>query len=210
MSLLQLVLSVRGPVAPPCGETTPFRSSSECRYCGAPIGRILADLADETVAACALCGLAQHLGRPRINEEARLVWVPEMSQAALNVLMRRIHTGLRSLGEPLETGAQPSLAVGDRTLLYHGQQGLLERTREAEVRLGSSDPGHLADALVRLSAGAFARRDALLGGIRLLPTGRLFEGGTDIYPDIVDSWRQGGGSVLKSPAILPARIEGTT
>lgn len=210
MSLLQLVLSVAGPGAAQRSETTPIRSSSECRYCGAPVGRVPADLADEIVATCALCGLAQHLGRPRINEEARLVWVPEMSQAALNVVMRRIHTGLRGLGERLETGTQPSLAVGDRTLLYHGQQGLLERTREAEVRLGSSDPRHLADALVRLSAGAFARRDALLGGARLLSMGRLFEGGTDIYPDIVDSWRHGGGPEPKSRAISLARMEGTS
>lgn len=192
MSLLPLTLSVgerRCAVMLPI-EQAPTRPAASCRYCGAPAGYAPTALAEGPATTCALCGIARHLERPRISDEARLVWLPEMSQAALNVLMRRIHCGVRSLGERLETGAMPSLAVGDRTLLYHTQRACLDRTREAELRLGTSDPADLADALMRLSAGAFARRDALLGGLRLLSMGRLFDGGEDIYPLIVDSWRQ--------------------
>jgi hypothetical protein len=146
---------------------------------------------DVATPACVLCGLVLNLARPRIADEARLIWLPEISQAALSVMMRRLHTGLRGLGEALEASARPSLAMGERPLLYYAQQGLLERSREAEVRFGSSDPRALANALVRMSRAACARRGALLGGLRLLSLGRLFAGAKDIYPDIVDGWRNG-------------------
>ena len=195
VKLLPLILSVSmaSASADSCAGTMADQPGLQCNYCGAPAGRAPSSLGDVAAIACSLCRLAQHLERPRINEEARLIWLPEMSQAALNVLMRRIHSGLRGLGERLETDVRPSLAVGERTLLYHGQQALLVRAREAEVRLGTSDPAELADALLRLSSAAVARRDALLGGVRILPMGRLFEGSEDIYPAIVDSWRQTAG-----------------
>ena len=195
VKLLPLVLSVSmgSASAGSCAGSVADQPGLQCSYCGAPAGRAPSSLGDVAAIACSLCGLAQHLERPRINEEARLIWLPEMSQAALNVLVRRLHSGLRGLGERLETEARPSLAVGERPLLYHGQQALLERAREAEVRLGTSDPAELADGLLRLSSAAVARRDALLGGVRMLPMGRLFEGNEDVYPAIVDSWRQTAG-----------------
>ena len=55
----------------------------------------------DCVAACVLCYLCRHLERPRIDEEAALVWLTEMSQPALNVTMREIHLQLRALGEDL-------------------------------------------------------------------------------------------------------------
>ena len=202
VSLLSLVLSVgrSGSCVVSRDGNAPAQAGLQCRYCGAAAGHVPFGLVEEAAVACALCGLVRHLERPRINEEARLIWLPEMSQAAVNAVTRRVHSGLRGLGERMEAGAQPSLAAGERPLLYHVQQALLERSREAEVHLGTSDPGELADGLVRLSAGAYARREALLGGIRLLPTGRLFEGGEDIYPAVVDSWRQGDGRPAGGPA----------
>lgn len=191
MSLLSLDLSVgKADAGNARGETAPEKAGFQCRYCGAAVGHVPPSLVEDAAASCALCGLARHLERARIKEEARLIWLPEMSQAALNAVMRRVHCGLRGLGERMEPEARPVLAAGDGLSLYHLQQALLERSREAEVRLGTTDPGALGDGLVRLSAGAYARRGVLLGGIRLLPAGRLFEGGEDIYPVVVDRWRQ--------------------
>ena len=45
----------------------------------------------------------------------------------------------------------------------------------------------------------YARRGALLGGLRLLPRGRLFEDGRDVYPAIVDTWI----ALAKAPAEPP-------
>ena len=202
MPLLPLVLSIGRSG---CGErarseTADTQTGLQCRYCGAPAGHVPNDFVEEAAPACVLCGLVLNLARPRITDEARLIWLPEMSQAALSAVMRRLHTGLRRSGEPLEASARPSLAVGERPLLYHAQQGLLERSREAEVRFGSSDPRELADALVRMSRAAYARRGALLGGLRLLSLGRLFAGPDDIYPAVVDSWRKDG---------MPPQVGGT-
>ena len=42
--------------------------------------------------------------------------------------------------------------------------------------------------MLELSPAAYARRAALLGGLRLMPLGRFFDGDRDVYPEIVDSW----------------------
>ena len=66
--------------------------------------------ADAARRSCALCLLVRHLERPRIDDEADLVWLPEMSQPALNITMREIHLRLRALGESLD--ARHSAAAG--------------------------------------------------------------------------------------------------
>jgi hypothetical protein len=162
-----------------------------CQFCGETIGKVPDAFASKEP-CCVLCGLVQNLGRPRVDEEARLIWLPELSQPALNALVRRIHIGLHSHGERLETGAQPSTAAGDLPTLYQAGQALLSRRGEAETRLGTSDPSHLADGLLRLSPSGFKRRDTLLGGVRLLPMGKLFDAAGDVYPQIVDSWQRAG------------------
>lgn len=160
-----------------------------CQFCGETVGQVPDALVSEAP-CCVLCGLVQHLERPRIDEEAQLVWLPELSQPALNALMRRVHMSLRRHGEGLETGAQPTAAVGDLPTLYQAGQALLGRRAEAATRLGTSEPSDLADALLRLSPAGFKRRDTLLGGVRLLPMGKVFGAAGDVYPQIVDSWRR--------------------
>lgn len=188
VKLLPLVLSVVRPDA--SSEARPKgNEASICQFCGEPVGKVPEAFGVSEVACCVLCGLAQNLGRPRVDEEAQLVWLPELSQPALNALARRMHVGLYCHGEGLETGAQPSTVVGDLPTLYRAGQALLARRGEAETRLGTSDPSALADALLRLSPAGFKRRDTLLGGLRLLPMGRVFESEGDVYPKIVASWQ---------------------
>jgi hypothetical protein len=115
-----------------------------CCYCGCNIGKGLDSLSGVEAPACVLCALVQTLVRPRIDEEACIVWVPELSQPAMNVMIRRLHL--------------------------------------------TSSPSELADALLRLPAESHRSRDRLLGGGRLLSLGKLYDGTSDIYPEIVDSW----------------------
>ena len=166
-------------------------SSAElcCQFCGETVGKVPDAFASKEP-CCVLCGLVQNLGRPRVDEEAQLVWLPELSQPALNALTRRVHVNLRRHGERLDTGVPPSTAAGDLPTLYQAGQALLARRGEAKTRLGTSSPSALADALLRLSPAEFKRRDVLLGGVRLLPMGKLFEAEGDIYPQIVDSWQR--------------------
>lgn len=188
VKLLPLVLSVTRPDA--TAEVTGVETDVPvCQFCGEPVGKVPEAFGGSGVACCVLCGLVQTLSRPRVDEEAQLIWLPELSQPALNALTRRMHIGLHCHGEGLKTGAQPSTAAGDLPTLYRAGQALLARRGEAETRLGTSHPSALADALLRLSPAGFKRRDTLLGGLRLLPMGKLFESDGDVYPEIVASWR---------------------
>jgi hypothetical protein len=65
---------------------------------------------------------------------------------------------------------------------------LSERIQPAIDRVGTSSAHELGFALLELSPAAYARRAALLGGLRLMPLGRFFDGDRDVYPEIVDSW----------------------
>jgi hypothetical protein len=186
--LAPLLLSVRRHDFSPEANTAGTKGMF-CQFCGETVGKV-PDVFASKEPCCVLCGLVQNLGRPRVDEEAQLIWLPELSQPALNALGRRVHINLRRHGEGLETGAQPSTAAGDLPTLYQAGQALLARKGEAETRLGTSNPSDLADALLRLSPAGFKRRDTLLGGVRLLAMGKLFDAEGDVYPQIVDSWQR--------------------
>jgi hypothetical protein len=154
----------------------------------------------DCAAACVLCFLCRHLERPRIDEEAALVWLPEMTQPALNVMMREIHLQLRALGERLHEAGRRHLDTPERLRLDYARSALGARAAAAASRLGTDKPSELAGAFCRLSPRAYASRAKLLDGVRLLPLGRFCAGNKDVYPEIVDSWRE----ISKPPAVSPA------
>lgn len=184
---------------------------SPCAFCGVRSGewqtRCFADrdpranISSPGVAACPLCTLARHLERPRIDDEASLLWLPEMSQPAINTMMRVIHMQLRALGEGLHAEERFHRDKPVLHPLYNARATLASRVDSAASRLGSDAPSELGSALVRLSPGAYGRRAALLGGLRLLPSGRFYRDGEDVYPKIVDTWLE-----LAKPAGQRARL----
>jgi intracellular multiplication protein IcmJ len=198
--LLPLVLSatpageVDGPGNEPASAAT-HSDDLHCAFCGVHSGhwqRFVASLrrGHDRVAVCPLCLLPQHLERPSIDGEAVLVWLPEMSQAALNMTMREIHIELRGLGEDLHDAERLRLDTRERQRLYRARAAISARSAAAAARLGTDKPSELAGALFRLSPGAYAKRARLLGGVRLLALGRFWDGGRDVYPEIVDVWRE--------------------
>ena len=212
--LRSLVLSANfaDEIAGPLGAAGEMLNNSDelrCPFCGMWSGwQELATApgrAREDAAACALCFLCRHLERPRIDEEAALVWLPEMSQPAVNVTMREIHVQLRALGEDLYDAGRLRLNTPERLRLYYARSALCARSVAAASRLGTDRPSELAGALCRLSPTAYANRAKLLGGVRLLPLGRFYAGNKDVYPEIVDSWceiaKAAGASAAVSPAV---------
>ena len=185
--------SSRG-VGPP-GETLNNSDELHCPFCGMHSGGWQTFVAPlyrnhDGAAACVLCFLCRHLERPRIDEEAILVWLPEMSQPALSVTMREIHLQLRALGEDLYDAGRLRLDTPERLRFYYARSALSARAAAAASRLGTDKPSELAGALYRLTPGAYANRAKLLDGVRLLPLGRFYAGNKDVYPEIVDSWRE--------------------
>lgn len=155
------------------------RDDCTCRYCGfrstqwqevhrtdgqweedAPV----TSAADgETV--CFLCHLVLHLDVAGEQRAGRLIWLPEIGQAALHHIVRAIWVAQGVVGEP-RTWAQSALGV------------LESRVDEARKRLDvSPDPGILADAISdlvgELGRDGFDARRGQLAGLRLLPEKKL-------------------------------------
>jgi hypothetical protein len=72
-----------------------------------------------------------------------------------------------------------------RAWSVHG--ALLRRAPAAERRLGTSDPRNLDAALAGVEPDDPRQRAMLLGGIRLLPRGRYFRNGRDVYPGLLNA-----------------------
>ena len=147
------------------------------------------------VSACPLCHLCQHLDRPHIHEEAALIWLPEMSQAAVIALARGVHLVLHAHGEPAHMDR--GIPVRDTPALQSAwatHDALRKRSHSAEERLGTASPLDLSAALLGLSPAALKRGGVLLRGLRLLPLGRLYHGRHDVYPKILAAWAAAAAS----------------
>jgi intracellular multiplication protein IcmJ len=195
------------------GEALNNSDKLPCPFCGMRSGCwqslvTAAHRGHDSVPACVLCYLCRHIERLRIDEEAALVWLPEMSQPALNVTMREIHLQLRALGEDLFDAGRLRLDTPERLRFYYARFALSARTAAVASRLGTDKPSELAGALYRLSPGAYANRARLLDGVRLLPLGRFYAGNKDVYPDIVDRWRDISSpspGLARASSALPSR-----
>ncbi len=181
-------------------NTDTASAQTPCAYCGASAGqwtvrcsparKAETETAVTSHAACPLCALPHHLERSHIDEEAALVWLPEMSQQAINAIMREVHIQIRVLGEDLHAGSIFRGRSSPHRTLHYVRAVLAERAPAASRRVGTSSPHELGLALLELSAPAYAKRAPLLGGLRLMPLGRFHDGEQDVYPRIVDAWRQ--------------------
>lgn len=205
MRLLPLVLSAHpsawnADAGGPQRERTVSPDSS-CQFCGfrAPgwqepfhLNGDHDDTPGNLAVACVLCSLTLHLGRPTIDAEATLIWLPEMSQAALNAIARRIHRGLQAQGEPPHMDRRPQSDTPELRALYCAFTALRERGIAAQGRLGTTSPRALGAALLGLDAAAYERRASLLGGTRLLPRGRLYRDGEDVYPQLLEAFNPTG------------------
>src|SRR5271165_774394 len=160
MRLAPLVLSVRES-----GRTCGGRSS--CPFCGVRFAEGQGPFLCPDGSAdfsCAPCHLVRHLERDTIAEEAVLIWLPEMTQAALNALAYAAHKRL------LREGALHRASNAFAAIREHGPDGALEairaleaRSAEAEARLGTASPRVLGTALMRMKPKLYADRARLLG-----------------------------------------------
>lgn len=172
--------------------------SAACRFCGFEAGdwqerfHCNGDHADDSAAnivpACPLCHLAQHPERPQIDAEARLIWMPEMSQAGLNCLVRGLHLTLHSHGHQVDLRRPPRDAAPRLVAAFRAFHALRERAAPAIDRLGSNSFAELGAALLDLRPDRYEGRADLLAGLRLLPLGQLYRGGRNIYPEMLTAW----------------------
>ena len=124
---------------------------------------------------CIFCHMVFHIGRAGLAGEAELIWLPEISQAALSHLARNIYVGLRAKG-PTATASEAVYSA------------LRIRAEDARRRLGSSDPADLGEALLAVNEKTYDRRGTVLEGVRIMPLGRKYVGDKDVFAKVVDYW----------------------
>ncbi len=179
-------------------EAVLLRDDHACRFCGLPAGGwqdvfhldddhenwSLANLA----AGCPLCHGVQHIGSPAADQDMRVIWLPEVEQAVLNVLVRGIHLILHAhdAATTLTTRHMPD----EPGLLaaWRAYAALDARKTEATRVIDSHHPRDLANALEAMAPRDYARREALLGGLRLLHRGQRPRQGRDLYPAQLALW----------------------
>jgi intracellular multiplication protein IcmJ len=183
MRLAPLILSV-------CENGTPSGAhASSCPFCGVRLaeGResfLCADGFEES--SCVPCSLVRHLERETIAEEAVLIWLPDLSQAALNALVNAVHRRLAAEGA-LYLAATPFALTSSEipNPALEAIRAIEMRRAEAETRLGTSSPRVLGKALMRAEPNLYADRAKRLGGLRLWPRGKFFVDGEDVYPRLI-------------------------
>ena len=183
MRLQPLILSVRE------SGRTGGGAQSSCPFCGVRFAEGQEPFLCPDGSAdfsCAPCHLVRHLERYTIAEEAVLIWLPEMTQAALNALAHGAHRRLAHDGA-LDRAASPFGLAPEQVPngALEAIRALEARSSEAETRLGASSPRVLGAALMRMKARLYEDRARLLGGLRLLSRGRFFVDGEDIYPQLI-------------------------
>ena len=174
------------------------RDAHGCRFCGhCTIGwqdvfHLDGDhenwTVDNLVTACTLCHAAQHLGRVTVGQELTLIWLPDVSQAALNCIVRRIHLTLYAHGEPAHMTEPPRSEECRVHAAIRAYQALAAEAATLEGRIHTSNPRDLGAALLDLAGADRERLRSAMGGIRLLHRGRYVHEGRDIYPEILSAW----------------------
>ena len=209
MTLLPIILSVtrasvrKGassllaqPVDEAAARASIFkRDGNGCRFCGFVSNRyqqihfLNGDRRDwqhdNLATSCIYCSQCFTLERVSHMRSGTLVWMPEMSQAALHHLCRAIYVARISPG---------LMADAARSAL----DSLLLRREEAKRRIGTDDPATLTSVLQDyLEDSDYAGRKRKLEGIRLLPLDRRIVREADIefnqFPQILAYWRSKDG-----------------
>ena len=185
MRLAPLTLSVREN-----GAVGRARRSS-CPFCGVRLaeGREPFPCVDGSEgSSCVPCSLVRHLERETIAEEAVLIWLPDLSQAALNALANVVHRRLAAEGA-LYLAASPFAVTWSEipNPALEAIRAIEMRRAEAERRFGTSSPRVLGQAMMRAKPNLYADRARRLGGLRLWSRGKFFIDGEDVYPRLIAS-----------------------
>ncbi len=166
-----------------------------CRYCGfrsEKYQRI--NVADgnwkntdekNLMTACIFCNQCFYLDQVSQMRSGVLIWLPEMTQAALNHLMRAIYVARITQG-PIADYARQSLDI------------LMHRREQAKARVQTDDPAILAMVMSEyVDAKYYPARKQKLEGVRLLPLDRrvIKEGDLEFnqFPQILAYWRSKKG-----------------
>ena len=146
---------------------------------------------------CQYCHMCQHIGLAGRNNEAVLIWLPEIQQDVLHHLVRATQVA-RRWAETASQGRRPQAntmrtaqQVSDGAASFTA--ALREREDHAESMLGTSDLLEIANILLAMPDDIYEERQNILRGFRMLPLGVRQQNNDDVMTKIVDSWMEPGG-----------------
>ncbi len=179
-------------------EKTLKRDDYTCRFCGfrsLRYQRVVSTGEEKNspfATACTFCDQCLNLDRAGITGTGLLIWLPEISQADLNHIVRAAYIARDSKTDVSESAA--------RTL-----EVLSTRRADAKKRLGSDDPMLLATVIQEMLAPEeIATSLAKIDGIRVLPTDRHMargpNGDVNQFPSMLKYWQSPEGPYGKLPA----------
>ena len=198
MSFLPLTLGVGrisgaggggfGPLSKSEAEKILKRDGYACCFCGfrAVQYQRIVRMPDGPATACSFCEQAMSLERASLMGGGILIWLPEITQAELNHILRAIYVARACADGAMTEAANRAL------------DALTARRAEAKKRLGSDEPFFLATVLQEnMTDGEYAAACAKLEGIRFLAPDRHMvhgrNGDFDGFPQIVQFWRSAQG-----------------
>ncbi|MDN3564175.1 hypothetical protein QWZ14_07285 [Paeniroseomonas aquatica] len=173
--------------------TEPVQEAGACRFCDDPRPVAPAPLpldgdhgnrqAANLATACLHCRTLHRLGSDQIDQEATLIWLPDISQPALNWLVRSIHRSFLAHGEPPCLANRPTCDTPRLRAAYRTYAALDRLSHDAEWRIGTTSPRELGAALLSLPES----RRVVPAGLRLLHQGRHYVAGRDLYPALLEA-----------------------
>lgn len=173
------------------------RDGHTCRFCGLPAGdwqdvfHLDGDhshwAAGNLAAACPLCVGVQRVGGPAAHD-FQVIWLPEVTQNLLNAVVRGIHLAFHARGASATLARRPEWDDLELFLAWRAYAALQQRAAAACSAIDTDEPAALVAALLSLPPRDYARRGALLGGLRLLHRGTRTRHGEDTYPAQLTTW----------------------
>lgn len=147
------------------------RDGHTCVYCGFYCQRFQEvhhldgdhdnNLPENLITACSFCHATQHVGLAGKEGRGSLIWLPEMSQAALNHAVRWLE-----LGPYAKPDVIAHIQAPKETLLRFFQS----RIGVCADKFGSSDPSALAEHLTQLTDDQYENDVSIrLAPVRLFP-----------------------------------------
>lgn len=151
------------------------------------------DNLDNLVTACAFCHQVHHIGLAGLTDSAKLAWLPEMTQQEIHHMIRTKLVLAQWVSRQSPNAPSHELP-GYAAAVQAIDSAIAQRCLIIKEMVGSDNPVVLGDALIAMSNDEnYGRRGELLGGIRLVPTGRLVRGDSDKIPKMVDHWVEPSG-----------------
>jgi intracellular multiplication protein IcmJ len=149
----------------------------------------------ELVTACIFCEQCLALDTVGAMSSGALLWLPDISQVALNHIARSIYA-VKAYGDKASATMKQ---CADRAL-----EVLMNCKGEAKRRIGTDDPIVLAAVFMEnLEDKTYRKRNEKLEGVKLLPLDRRviasLNGEVDQFPKIVAHWISEEGPYGKMP-----------